>query len=586
LTQLFPQLEIFGVLGRGGMGIVYKARQTRLDRLVALKILPADAGRDPAFAERFLREARALARLSHPHIVAVHDFGEAGGIYHFVMEFVEGGNLRQRLRAGPVAPAEVFQIVAQICDALQYAHEEGVVHRDVKPENILLDRRGRVKIADFGLAKLLGRTPAGLALTASQHVMGTLNYMAPEQMETPLRVDHRADIYSLGVVFYELLTGELPLGRFAPPSQKVRLDPRADEVVLRALEKEPGRRYQYASELRRAIESLGQSPPPVSVPPVASSTTLPQRTGDAVSATDPVGGPAGSPVLSPAKAILRRRLQMWAAVMLLLPGILAWAKAALFFLACSDGSALLRNWFSIDPFYAPRGFADYLAFLVLVMGLTRDVTVGLIGVMFLHGAILLQGWRKMRRVESYWFLVFCGLTLMVPLLGNAFMNIPLGIWLLVVLTRPEVIKAFQDREALGSSWDPVPRPGKAILRRRLQTLAAVTLLATGVAAWANAVGLLIWFNTGDGNWRNFYGYYWVPALLLLQGAILGYGWHKMRRLEAPEFLVICSIIGMLPISYAAVLGIPFGIWTLVVLTRPEVIEVFEDQKAQRNRVSE
>src|SRR5262245_7742675 len=156
LAPLFPQLEVLELLGQGGMGAVYKARQSKLDRLVALKILPPQAGQDPAFAERFGREARALAKLSHPHIVAVHDFGQAGGMYYFLMEFIDGGNLRQLLWSGRLSPQEALHIFPPLCDALQYAHEEGVVHRDIKPENILIDKRGRVKIADFGLARLLG----------------------------------------------------------------------------------------------------------------------------------------------------------------------------------------------------------------------------------------------------------------------------------------------------------------------------------------------------------------------------------------------------------------------------------------------
>src|SRR5262249_37193086 len=149
---------------------------------------------------------------------------------------------------------QALPIVAQICDALQYAHEQGIVHRDIKPENILLDRQGRVKIADFGLAKLVGRSRSEFTLTGSRQIMGTLHYMAPEQQTSPQNVDHRADIYSLGVVFYEMLTGELPLGRFAPPSQKALVDGRLDEVVFRALETEPGRRYQRISAIKADVE--------------------------------------------------------------------------------------------------------------------------------------------------------------------------------------------------------------------------------------------------------------------------------------------------------------------------------------------
>ena len=223
---------------------------------MALKILPAGEGRDPAFAERFAREARALAKLNHPNIVAVHDFGEAAGLYYFIMEFVDGTNLRQLLQTRQLDPSEALEIVPQICDALQYAHEEEIVHRDIKPENILLDKRGRVKIADFGLAKLLARSGSDFTLTGSRQVMGTLHYMAPEQIEKPHSVDHRADIYSLGVVFYEMLTGELPLGRFAPPSQKMPMDARLDEMVLRALAKEPEQRYRRISELKMDVATI------------------------------------------------------------------------------------------------------------------------------------------------------------------------------------------------------------------------------------------------------------------------------------------------------------------------------------------
>ena len=256
LAALFPNLESVELIGRGGMGAVYKARQPALDRWVALKVLSAAPDRDPGFAERFSREARALARLHHPGIVAVHDFGEAQGRYYFVMEYVDGVTLRQLQRERRLSPREALSVATQVCDALQYAHDEGVVHRDIKPENILIDRKGRVKIADFGLAKLLGAETAGPKLTVAGQLMGTPHYMAPEQVEHPRDVDHRADIYSLGVVLYEMLTGELPLGRFPAPSQRVAIDVRLDEVVLRALEKEPERRYQQASVLKTEVETI------------------------------------------------------------------------------------------------------------------------------------------------------------------------------------------------------------------------------------------------------------------------------------------------------------------------------------------
>jgi predicted Ser/Thr protein kinase len=259
LASHFPQLEILEVLGRGGMGAVYKARQPNLDRFVALKILLRrnEEGRsDVGFAQRFAREARALARLNHPNIVAVYDYGEAGGYPFLVMEYVEGLTLRQLLQHGKLAPEEALGIVPRICEALQFAHQKGIVHRDIKPENILLDKSGQVKITDFGIAKVIRPGASDRSLTGAKDVVGTPHYMAPEQIEEPAKVDHRADIYSLGVVFYEMLTGELPLGKFQPPSNKVEVDVRLDEVVLRALAKEPERRYQQVSEVKTAVETI------------------------------------------------------------------------------------------------------------------------------------------------------------------------------------------------------------------------------------------------------------------------------------------------------------------------------------------
>ena len=262
LARLFPQLEVLQLIGRGGMGVVYKARHRGLDRLVALKILPPGIDRDRGFQERFVREARALARLNHPHIVAIYDFGQVEGRYYFMMEFVDGATLRSMLQAGHLTPQAAMAIVPQLCDALQFAHEEGIVHRDIKPENILLDKKGRVKIADFGLAKLLNGSlqQDPYTLTGHRQILGTPHYMAPEQFERPATVDHRADIYSMGVVFYEMLTGELPLGRFQPPSRKVQVDVRLDEVVLRTLEKEPDLRFQRASEVKTELTSLASLP--------------------------------------------------------------------------------------------------------------------------------------------------------------------------------------------------------------------------------------------------------------------------------------------------------------------------------------
>ncbi|QEL17309.1 serine/threonine-protein kinase [Limnoglobus roseus] len=260
VQEHFPNLEIVGLLGQGGMGAVYQARQPNLDRTVALKLIRPRED-NPMFAERFVREAKAMAKLSHPNIVHIHESGEAGGSLFLIMEFVDGVTLREAIRAKAIPPAEALKIVGQLCDALEYAHGQGVVHRDIKPENILLDRAGRVKVVDFGLAKLA--TDNAVSLTHTRQAMGTPHYMAPEQWEKPTEVDHRADIYALGVVIYELLTGELPLGRFDPPSVKAHLDGRIDEIVLRLLAKEPDRRYQHASDVRTALFHYAQAVVPV-----------------------------------------------------------------------------------------------------------------------------------------------------------------------------------------------------------------------------------------------------------------------------------------------------------------------------------
>lgn len=234
---------------------MYKARQKTLNRLVALKILAPEKEKDPQFAERFAREAQALALLQHPNIVTVHDFGHAGGLFFLIMEFVDGVNLRVLSRAQALKPEEALAIVPPICEALQYAHDQGIVHRDIKPDNLLLDKQGQVKIADFGIAKMMSSGMSSHTLEV-ESTLGTPQYMAPEQRDNPERVDHRADIYSLGVVLYEMLTGELPTGKFQPPSRKVQIDVRLDDIVLRALEKEPELRFQQASDVRTAVETI------------------------------------------------------------------------------------------------------------------------------------------------------------------------------------------------------------------------------------------------------------------------------------------------------------------------------------------
>lgn len=417
LAKHFPQLEILSLLGKGGMGAVYMARQLKLDRLVALKILTPESGKQAAFAERFAREARALARLNHPQIVAVHDFGEIDGLFFFIMEYVDGVNLRQLLQLGELHPEDALKLVPQICDALHYAHEEGIVHRDIKPENILIDKRGRVKIADFGLAKLLGSPRAELNLTGTHQVMGTLDYMAPEQRSKPLEVDHRADIYSLGVVIYEMLTGELPLGRFAPPSHKAPIDNRLDEVVFRAMEREPGRRYQRVSEVKAdvdAITSRGAGAPRAVSPPNQGR----RLRADLDAVRLQVKAPAGALMVVAVSAFL---------------------------------SYLGLGLLNFMIFLTESWSHDAPLFLLILLG------TGIAGIAAAASACVLFGAFKMSQLDGYEFAVMASFMAMLPWSIVFPFGLFVGIYALRVLRRPEVRAAFAG-QALPSPKPRTPPP--------------------------------------------------------------------------------------------------------------------------------
>jgi serine/threonine protein kinase len=453
LAPLFPQLEILELVGKGGMGAVYKARQKQLDRIVALKILPPGIGDDPAFAERFAREAKALAKLNHPGIVTLFEFGSCANraaepapaplppfapatgqtqptlesaerLYYFLMEFVDGVNLRQLLHRGRISAREALAIVPQICDALQYAHDQGIVHRDIKPENILMDRRGRVKVADFGLAKIVAQasspassggisaaesetkptglgsptnpqagTPARQDLTDAGKIMGTPQYMSPEQINAPGEVDHRADIYALGVVFYQMLTGELPGKRIEPPSKKVQIDVRLDEVVLRALEKKPERRYQQASVLKTQVETIVEDE---------------KRKAESGKAQDHDVGTARRSLKVPALGLIATAVLQ----MLLGPALLAFGIRVL-----------------------AREGGDAAAYLIIG---------AMSALVFLAGLLVLAGARSMLKLRRYPLAIIAGVVAMVS--GPAaLLGLPFGVWALVVLNRPEVRDAFVGR---------------------------------------------------------------------------------------------------------------------------------------------
>jgi serine/threonine protein kinase len=540
LAPHFPHLEILRLLGHGGMGAVYLARQLELDRLVAVKILPPEVARDPGFKERFSREARALARLNHPSVVTIFDFGTTDGLYYFTMEYVDGKNVRELLQAGEIAQAEALKIITQVCDALQYAHDEGFVHRDIKPENILLDSKGRVKIADFGLARLVGLTPTYLTLTGSFEVMGTLYYMAPEQLRRARDVDHRADLYSLGVVFYEMLTGELPVGRFPPPSQRARVDARLDAIVLRALAREPEHRQQDAGEIKREIEVA-----------ITGGPAIP-------------AGPA---------AVIR---SVFPCVRFTIPDIY-WSWASVKGEIYRDETTLNLDFSVVSsfgthqhkqlriPFADIRMIschttapADWLHWL----GVEEKTEI----VLRVHQPKLLsklpagkhgKGWLKVHREDAE-----AARQLVDGILGDP---LPAPARPTPVPDRPDLAWSVSDHD-----------------RVRMQLLRpALGLLATAVGALVSTVALMIvLIHEVSSNSALGVSGVVIAALVPLTGAVLMMAGALRMIVGRNTYLpcVAAALLAVLPWSPAWLIGLPFGIWALAVLGRPEVMAAFLDKR--------
>jgi len=522
IAQLFPQLEILRLVGQGGMGAVYKARQPTLDRFVALKVLPPALSSDPGFAERFNREARALARLNHPNIVAVHDFGAAGALHYLLMEFVDGTNLREVEQAGKLTPEQALAIVPQICEGLQFAHNEGVVHRDIKPENLLLDKKGRVKITDFGIAKMIGGGSGQQTLTGTKDVVGTPQYMAPEQIEHPLAVDHRADIYSLGVVFYEMLTGELPLGKFAPPSNKVHIDIRLDEVVLQTLEKEPERRYQQASQVKTALETIAETP--------GGSASSEKRKARVPGAQIEA---ARKSLRTPARGLIA------AGVLQLLfgLGLMVFAAPA----AARDSGNLLLGY----------------------------VVLSVIAAFFMvPAAVVLLGATNMLKLRRHTLTVVA--SVIAALSGpGAVLGLPFGVWALVILYRREVREAFAANQ-LPSDSTTMPDSRKMDFARSQVKGPAIGLIVTGVLDWVLMVLVCIIAAFKSANDMLI----WLPFLAIALSSWIIYAGLKLMQLERRGAVMLGSVLAML-VSPGNLVGLPLGIWALVVLNRREVREAYE-----------
>jgi serine/threonine protein kinase/Tfp pilus assembly protein PilF len=269
--------QVLSLLGAGGMGEVYRAQDTRLDRTVALKVLPAEVAADQERMQRFIREAKAASALNHPNVATIYDIGEAEGISFIAMEYIEGETLAARIKSRPLAVNELVEVGFQVADALDAAHSKGITHRDIKPANLMLTLRGQVKVLDFGLAKIsrpeaqmMDSNLATASGTLPGMVLGTVQYMSPEQV-LGREVDHRSDIFSLGVTLYEMATGRLPFAGatvtetmdrvlHAPPEAISRLNQQApgelERIVRKCLEKERERRYQSARELLVDLKNL------------------------------------------------------------------------------------------------------------------------------------------------------------------------------------------------------------------------------------------------------------------------------------------------------------------------------------------
>ena len=268
LTSL-GRYQIRGVLGKGAMGLVYDGHDASLNRRVAIKtILTRDLDEATArdYEKRFQREVRAVARLNHPHIVQVYDFGTEGELAYIVMEYIEGKELKDHLAAKePFDLGAIFRMMGELLDALEFAHQAGVIHRDVKPANVMLDAGRRVKLTDFGVARITEAEGDSADMTRAGAMVGTPSYMSPEQLQGQ-PIDRRVDVFSAGVLFYQLLTGKKPFEGSgfalakkivqddpAPPSSIMQIPPAIDRVVAKALAKAPGRRYQSAREFAEAL---------------------------------------------------------------------------------------------------------------------------------------------------------------------------------------------------------------------------------------------------------------------------------------------------------------------------------------------
>ena len=594
LGKKLPGLEILELIGHGGMGAVYKARQSHLDRIVALKIMSPEVGRDPAFAERFTREARSLAKLNHPNIVTLFEFDKADeSLFYLIMELVDGADLRHVMRSGDLTPSQALAIVPQICDALQYAHGEGFVHRDIKPENIMLDKNGRVKITDFGLAKLLEKQPSAYTLTQTGQRMGTPHYMAPEQIETSGQVDHRADIYSLGVVFYEMLTGRLPIGRFAPPSQNVHVDVRLDDVVLKSLEHDPERRYQHASEVKTDVDQIAHSQDTIEDSAARQgekATTTQERShsestdGQSIPSIGWIVSLGFLWILVAASVLLGQTVARTQPLMFSLFGLGGWHYPLSYRMTGIVCVAMALTCFFIYWFVHRKNLATMQARIAGGLAFAVSTPVWYSGHFLLLMSIVLFLGRKVARTQPVRYHFFGVGGWLEPFTYNTCFHLS---WVASCLcfvwawrkgiTR---IGLKPDKPLTGGSRDESAggdRGGTSIeeARRRLR-IPCIGLFICGVIdclviVILPAVFALLGGALGPMEWI-------ICALCLGVGLLAIAAAIAMTNLRSYSLALVGSIVAMIPPAPGFVLGLPMGIWALVVLSRANLHAAF-----RRNR---
>ncbi len=255
VARLFPAYDVHALIACGGMGAVYQVTQRSLDRIAAIKILPREFSTDEEFRQGFESEAKAMAKLNHPNLIGVYDFGEADGMLYIVMEYVNGKSLFHSTHGQAVDPSDALRIVSETCSGLENAHSHGILHRDIKPANILLDSNASPKIGDFGLARALESQ-----IQEGEQIFGTPGYTAPEVLEPPFSFDQRADVFSVGVMLHELLTGSLPDADPRPASQIVRCNPKLDAIIRKATHPDPAQRFSTAAELGAELDKIAALP--------------------------------------------------------------------------------------------------------------------------------------------------------------------------------------------------------------------------------------------------------------------------------------------------------------------------------------